>query len=1133
MSFTTPRAVYGKKNGHRSRITPKESLFPKDSDTKSSLESQSSSFLNNNSISQLSSSSLPKNTEIDDIFDIDNAVHVPTKSLKDYSKAASSYSSQKRSTPLSRKSADPQDNIQFENTDLDESPLKKKSLSSLKQRKSDIPKFQSNLSKKENEEKKFDDSIFDLPDLEPVESIKAKIDMKKVQSRREKAQTKKANHLKALKPTESSVSSLTSPNSETTSPSKNIHSTPNRLTKSIPSTSSTKKKFGSLSLSSDPTPFDISRSRDLQNSNKNNSFNVSSTNDIQSYSKSTSRSPIKAKISSSMNSIKEPSNSNDSLKKIPNSNKNSTAQKSHKALSKSKDTSQPILEKPSQSKKVSPESPSRLSLKRVKSNSLRQTTLGDSFFIQKAPSDNKAISSSTRSFETKSTNNSNNFSSENEIWSFLDENDDDEKNESPRKKKRLDNDQLQLVGHVSDSDDDYSVKNHFFNDPSEQLNDTQETEQSESQEAGSLSGSGSSFNNLAAINQKQWSAIRAASYGSVRKYGSDRSFAVESAPAKAPSGNTKNSNLALLEQFGAAEENESDSGEVEDDDFGGNLKTVYELRALGGNTQFSDEIQYILEGIDNGISSRRSSLLELTEKCLDETFAADFRMSTIFNTFFESMKDEKDVICTFLIAVLICTLLSGNEQHSGLAVAFIHSYGIIDMFADMMSDTEDISRVVSYREINATKVFQSLFKEGLAKFQRIFLQLRKTKREKNFDSQKLIFSRSLVSLTGFVLLQRQGERIDIMYTDYLIKKDYLTKFLEQGEIFQKSVLPFDARPECLPEFHIDFSDESEKSQIDKESYYELITNIHLLHLSALQIEYIAQTNFDAMVTCLENNLSQGKNKNFAFRLLSFIPEIGEFWKNGPQRYNPQIVRAVRDIAVVTLKLFILITSNVVYSEVSENIHSRKGRFYHEIYTTDLSLSVLTTLKHFYDHIYESSDHKSSASSEKFDSLPVQERNVILFSWGLLVNLCESKQVAKSLLEPAPLSIFKSFLEYADLADLYDDIKLHSISAEESKDDSQEETQDDNAMLTQDPSAVVKPIDYKKSNSHSFHCQGYQLLVIGLIISVVGNEGMQKLSSTEQEKIKKGLYVFKESLSSSWALQFKDQVSRVLQTIESL
>lgn len=506
--------------------------------------------------------------------------------------------------------------------------------------------------------------------------------------------------------------------------------------------------------------------------------------------------------------------------------------------------------------------------------------------------------------------------------------------------------------------------------------------------------------------------------------------------------------MDLMEQLGFM--GKEDSPEVEEEEeFGGNIKTVHELRTLGGNTRFQDEVQYILDGLGDNISGRRSSLLELSEKCLDREFVQDFKVSSMAGEFFTIVQGEEDPIATFLIGFIICSMLHG-DKNIGLAAALVQSYEVVPLLMRMLQDTDDMMLVVRRRNLGISKIFQQLFIESLSKMSKLFLQ-----RDDSNTHNRLIFSRSLIALSSFASLQGLEDKVDNILLQAMAEKVYVEQFFDLGEQLQQEIFPISKLYDTDP-------------AKDEEELSEYRSNLHLLHLVTAQIQFmIPPTGSSIIITVAE---MRDPANNYLLGMLRCVEAVTTFWHQLNSEGESEWGSAFKELLISILKLFILITTSYGYQQVSVDKFSRRGKLFAKIYEPQLANVLITLLTKL---------NEEPGTSKR------QANNLELFSWGLLVNLNESEIVCEGLLESQNLNQLKLFINQAP---------------EES------------------------------SGGHKFHCQGYQSLVAGLLITIKGPEAF---TAAERDQIKLKLSSFKESLSESWGHGLRNQVSRVVSSLEEI
>lgn len=553
---------------------------------------------------------------------------------------------------------------------------------------------------------------------------------------------------------------------------------------------------------------------------------------------------------------------------------------------------------------------------------------------------------------------------------------------------------------------------------------------------------------------QSWQGSRS-TFSSRKTYGSSRSYLSNDFADFSESAKSKLSDapaLDFMEQLGFMDKEEEE--EIpEEEEFGGNLKTVHELRMLGGNTRFQDEVQYILDGISDSISSRRSSLLELAEKCLDREFVQDFKVSSMPSQLFSLVQGETDPIATFLIGLVVCSMLSG-DKNIGLAASLVQSYEIVPLLMQMLPDTDDILLVVRRKSLGVSKVFQQLLAESLVKIRERFLHHDSNNKT---SGRQIMFSRSLIALSSLVSLQGLEDRVDNMLLERMTEKANVESFFDFGEDLVSNFLPI-----------VDLNLEDPDMDDDEIQGYR--SNLHLVHLVTAQVEFMMRPGVNSIVIPVAE--TRDSDKCFLLNLLEFVKAILIYWDKREEAKMTEWCNAFDELSISILKLFILITTNFGHQQVSTDKYSRRGKLFAKIYEPSLAVTLVSILA------------KLNDSPSRGPLL--QMNNLELFSWGLLVNLCESEPICEDLLLPSTLDKLKVFLN--------------------------QETIEPNTS----------------GSNHRFHCQGYQSLVAGLLITVKGG---QAFSKTEKEQIQRRLSFFMEHLSESWGHGLRNQVSRVLKSLE--
>ncbi|KAE8450189.1 hypothetical protein EG329_006970 [Mollisiaceae sp. DMI_Dod_QoI] len=165
--------------------------------------------------------------------------------------------------------------------------------------------------------------------------------------------------------------------------------------------------------------------------------------------------------------------------------------------------------------------------------------------------------------------------------------------------------------------------------------------------------------------------------------------------------------VAPLKAFPSFNDDEDEDGSA------AAVKSVHELRKLGANNRFLDEIQDFLDRIGSPgitqVSMRRSGLLDLASKMKDKSFAEKFRANAMEQKLFLHLGQETDVVAGFImVSLLTLVLLEGNMPH---IVSQLRRQGITRLLIRLLEYTSSISVIAKDRKSNMSKVAQSLLIE--------------------------------------------------------------------------------------------------------------------------------------------------------------------------------------------------------------------------------------------------------------------------------------------------------------------------------------------------------------------------------------------------------------------------------------
>lgn len=116
----------------------------------------------------------------------------------------------------------------------------------------------------------------------------------------------------------------------------------------------------------------------------------------------------------------------------------------------------------------------------------------------------------------------------------------------------------------------------------------------------------------------------------------------------------------------ASQKSAFDLDESDDENTGGRLRTIHELRAGGGNQRFMDETSSLLDDIADhnasGRSRRRSAMIELAKKLFEKTYAERFFRQGFEQQLLAECENAPDDVADFALATAIAVLLSRDTS---------------------------------------------------------------------------------------------------------------------------------------------------------------------------------------------------------------------------------------------------------------------------------------------------------------------------------------------------------------------------------------------------------------------------------------------------------------------------------------
>ncbi|CAK1366304.1 unnamed protein product [Cercospora beticola] len=210
----------------------------------------------------------------------------------------------------------------------------------------------------------------------------------------------------------------------------------------------------------------------------------------------------------------------------------------------------------------------------------------------------------------------------------------------------------------------------------------------------------------------------------------------------------------------ASQQSTFDFPDSDDDDDGGRLRTVHELRAAGGNQRFMDETSGMLDDIavhDNSARGRRrSALIELTKKLMgSKAFVEKFFRQGFEQKLLAELKGPSDDIANFVLAVASAALLR-DDSPDHVAQSCKENDALIWLTKLLENDT-DAKKLVKDRKYNMSKSAQTLFVDFVDK-----LSIHDTfwdELKPVLITPRIVALKALDSLVG--KLRRSGDRSEL------------------------------------------------------------------------------------------------------------------------------------------------------------------------------------------------------------------------------------------------------------------------------------------------------------------------------------------------------------------------------------
>jgi hypothetical protein len=154
-----------------------------------------------------------------------------------------------------------------------------------------------------------------------------------------------------------------------------------------------------------------------------------------------------------------------------------------------------------------------------------------------------------------------------------------------------------------------------------------------------------------------------------------------------------------------------DLPESDDEDVGGRLRTVHELRAAGSNQRFMDETAGLLDDIAVHDSSargrRRNALIELTKKLIgSKAFVEKFFRQGFEQKLLAELAAPADDIADFVLAVTLASLTTEDcPEH---AAQSLKERNATSWLVRRLMNATDIGKLAKDRKNNMSKAAQSI-----------------------------------------------------------------------------------------------------------------------------------------------------------------------------------------------------------------------------------------------------------------------------------------------------------------------------------------------------------------------------------------------------------------------------------------
>ncbi|ORX59846.1 hypothetical protein BCR36DRAFT_274009 [Piromyces finnis] len=271
--------------------------------------------------------------------------------------------------------------------------------------------------------------------------------------------------------------------------------------------------------------------------------------------------------------------------------------------------------------------------------------------------------------------------------------------------------------------------------------------------------------------------------------------------------------VAMSKMFDDSEESEEE--DIDSKNKNKKVKSMFELKELGENKKFKDEIDYLLDGLTENqtTTTKRLSCIDLCKKLSESDFILNLRAYGFIPQLYKILSKEKDKIIQLCLLYFIYTLFQ-DDGSLDIIIQEDNCLPLLVKFLRIKDDYINIEKLKSTKEKICLKEIKKVIEESKhfentnISFQLIsikcFIQLlnpsstvdvknelKKMLFDNDFSNDKILLSPSVKS--SFSCIDIISNRLKL-YTNFL-QKDY-----QQWKInveSQKKNIPFDINIEYL------------------------------------------------------------------------------------------------------------------------------------------------------------------------------------------------------------------------------------------------------------------------------------------------------------------------------------------------